>query len=322
MRLVEKYRPKTLNDVIGQEEVVLKLKNVLSHPDDLPHFLFVGPPGTGKTTVATCVARQLLGENWRSGFQELNASDDRGIETVRGLIKRYASLIERRILYLGESDNMTKDAQHALRRTMETTKNTLFILSGNYEHKYIEPILSRCAPFHFKKISDKDILRRIVEVCRLEKINVDWTDKEIRKGFEQLVSDVNGDLRKAFNILQTLIDENKQITAANVIGLRVPTMLKTAIQTALGGDFEQAKQIVEDEYIRSNFDSEIIFNHMYHALDDVKDREVKIRLYEKLGELERNVKLGTNPLVQFVAFIAYCWIAPHLPKTCPVLTKI
>jgi len=291
---------------------------MLTRPDDFPHLLFVGPPGTGKTTMALCVARQLLGKEFSSAtFIELNASDERGIETVRNQIKEYARLMGRRVIYLGESDNMTKDGQQALRRILEKTKMTVFILSGNFEHKFIKAIQSRCSLFRFKKIEEKDILRYLVKVCQKEEFKVDFKNKDIQTGFEQLVRDANGDLRYALNSLEKLVGENKEITPANVIGLRQPTMLKTAIQTALAGDFEKAKQIVEDEYIRLNFDSEIIFNDMYHALDEIKEREVKIRLYEKLGELERNIRLGGNPLIQMIAFTAFCWIAPHLQKKFP-----
>ena len=321
LRLVEKYRPTTFKDIVGQDDVITKLKNILSRPDDIPHFLFVGPPGTGKTTAAMCFARALFGPNWKTNFIELNASDNRKIDDVRGKIKRDSSLMGKRVLYLGESDNMFRDAQQALRRVMEKTKETIFILSGNREEKYIPAILSRCTIFRFHKIEDKFILKKLIDVCRAEEVQVDFSNPEIQKGFEQLVKDSNGDLRSALNNLEKLIDEKKEITVASVISLREPTMLKTAILTALAGNFEKAKQIVEDEYIMKNFNSKRIFIGLYEGLDEVKDREVRIRLYDKLGELESRVKLGTNPLIQFVAFIAYCWIVPHLPKTCPALVS-
>ncbi len=317
MRLIEKFRPKVLDDVVGQPDIIQKIKNLLKNPDDFPHLMFVGPPGTGKTSIANCLAKELLKDEFTSNFREINASNERGIEVVRGQIKEFAKLMGRHILYLGESDEMTPEAQNALRRTMETTKTTIFILSGNHEHKYIDAIQSRCAIFRFKKINDKAILKRLIEICKLEQIEVDFSSPEIREGFKQLVADSTGDMRKALNNLQKLIDENKKITVASVVGLRETTMLKTAIMTAIAGDFEKAKQIVEDEYISKNFNSEIIFNDMYHALEEIKDREVRIRCYEKLGELERNVRLGTNPLIQFVAFTAFCWLVPHLPKKFP-----
>jgi replication factor C small subunit len=310
-----------MEEIVNQKDIITKLRNIFSRPDDIPHLLFVGPPGSGKTSVAQCFAKKLLDENYSTNFIELNASDERGIDIVRGKIKRYSSLMGRRVLYLGESDNMTKDAQQALRRTMEKTKTTIFILSGNYEWKYIDAIQSRCTVFHFKKIEDKIVLRKLIEICRKEKVKVDFTNPKIQKGFEKLAENANGDLRKAFNNLEKLINENKEITVSNVISLQEPTMLKTAIEVALNGNFERAKEIVEDEYIRQNFDSEKVFMELYKALDNVKNEKVRIRLYEKLGELERNVRMGTNPLIQFVAFIAFCWVAPHLSSSFPTLEE-
>lgn len=318
MRLVKKYRPNTLTEIVGQDSIIQKAKNILSRPNDLPHMLLVGPPGCGKTSFARCFAKDLFKEKFSlATFIVMNASDDRGIDNVRGKIKRLTKIIGQRIVYMGEGDNVTKDAQQALRGIMEGARGTTFIISGNVEGKLIPAILSRCTIFRFKKLEDLVVLNKLVEICKAENITIDYSNPTIRSGFEQLVKDANGDLRQAINSLEKLIDDNKEISVASVIELRDPEMLKTAIQKALNGNFNEAKEIIEDEYIRKNFDSQKVFRELYDALDEVHDQDVKIRLYIELGRLEANVRLGNNPLIQFVAFIAFCWIAPHMPKAFP-----
>src|SRR3990170_8069308 len=149
---VEKYRPKTLEDVVGQNEIVARLKAYV-RAKNLPHLLFAGPAGTGKTTCAIALARDMFGENWRMNYHELNSSDERGIDVVRSKIKEIARLApfggtSFKVIFLDEADNLTADAQAALRRTMETySKTSRFILSANYSSRLIEPIQSRCAVF-------------------------------------------------------------------------------------------------------------------------------------------------------------------------------
>jgi len=150
----EKYRPKTLDDMVNQKEIVERLKSFV-RSRNVPHCIFAGPPGTGKTTAALCVARDLYGDTYRERIMELNASDARGINMVRETVKTFArvrSIGETpfKIMILDEADNMTSDAQQALRRTMERyTETCRFILIANYSGKIIEPIQSRCAPFRF-----------------------------------------------------------------------------------------------------------------------------------------------------------------------------
>ena len=145
---VEKYRPQKLEDVVGQKQIINRLEKYVGEKS-MPNLMFTGPAGVGKTTTALALVKSILGEYWRQNFLELNASDARGIETVRNNIKNFCRLkpvgAPFRIIFLDEVDNMTKDAQHALRREMEMyTKTASFILSCNYSSKIIDPIQSRC----------------------------------------------------------------------------------------------------------------------------------------------------------------------------------
>lgn len=320
MRLTEKHRPKNLDEIKGQPEVVESIKRMLKR-DDLPHMLFLGPPGCGKTSMAECITRSLFGENWRNYYIELNASDERGIDTIRDTVKRIARMKGRRILFLDEADNMTTDAQQALRRIMEKTTGTIFILSGNMEHKIIDAIKSRCAIFRFKRLKDEDVLRRLLEVCKDEGIEI---TKEGKEGFIALVKESKGDLRKALNMLETMISEGKEISAKNVLALREPQIAGDALKFALHGDFDKGRELLEDAYISANFNTEKIIEEFYNCLNEIhndpKMSDVGIRLYVKLAEVERAIKLGANPLIQFVSFIAFVYVAPHLSK-CPALER-
>ena len=155
---IEKYRPRKLDDIYGQELVVKRLK-VYAKEKNMPNLMFSGTPGTGKTTAALCLAKEMFEDNWHGNFKEMNASDTRGIDVVRGEIKDYASTkpygqFEFKVIFLDECDALTSDAQSALRRTMEKHSSSCrFIMSCNYSSKIIEPIQSRCAIYRFKGIS-------------------------------------------------------------------------------------------------------------------------------------------------------------------------
>lgn len=310
MSLVEKYRPSSFDEVCGQNEVVGSIKQVIKRKE-LPHFFFIGPAGSGKTSVAHIMAKTL-------GYpiRELNASDERGIDVVRNEVKRLSKTMGNRILLLDEVDNMTNDAQQALRRIMETTKSTLFVLTGNREWKIIDPIKSRCAIYHFNRLGDEDVLRRVLKVCKAEGIKIEM---KARPGIIQLVKDAKGDLRMALNTLEKLVGEGKEISEKSVIGLRKPKIAANALSKALDGDFEGAKNMLEDSYINCRFDVDDIVNELYEAIGRLENRGLKIKLYTKLSDIEHRCKVGSNPLVQLVSFISWAWILPHLSHKCPIM---
>ena len=174
--------------------------------------MFAGPAGTGKTTSALALAKEIFGDNWRNNFVELNASDERGIDVVRGKIKEFARTApiggaSFKIIFLDEADALTGDAQAALRRTMEKYSAICrFILSCNYSSKIIEPIQSRCAVFRFRPLKEKDIKQYLTRIAKAEKI--DLTDDAA----DALVHVASGDMRKAVNSLQVAASLGDKVT--------------------------------------------------------------------------------------------------------------
>jgi replication factor C subunit 2/4 len=201
---VEKYRPQSIDDIVQQEEVVSALRSTIGK-GDLPHLIFHGPPGTGKTSTAIALCRTLFhGGDLRRRVMELNASDERGINAVRSKIKQFASLavgageVPYKIIILDEADSMTRDAQNALRRVIESySAVTRFIIICNYVSKIIDPILSRCAKFRFKPLAHESLVGRLAHITEREGLAAE------PDAFEALVEISGGDLRKAITFLQS-----------------------------------------------------------------------------------------------------------------------
>ena len=303
----EKYRPLVLDDVVGQEHIVKRLKSFVERKS-LPHLLFAGAAGTGKTTAALCISRQIFGEDWRRNILELNASDERGIDVIRNKVKNFARTMAIgdypfKIIYLDESDALTREAQQALRRTMENYSATCrFILSCNYSSKIIDPIQSRCSVFRFRLINGEDIAKRLGKIAKGEKVELD------RSGAEAIVKLADGDLRNAINILQAAASTAKKVsdkTVFEVASQADPEVVQKILKLALDGKFLDARGKVEDLLIAEGVAPSDIVREIHGAVlkMDIDDKR-KIELLDKIGEFEFRIVEGGDPRIQLSALIA------------------
>jgi replication factor C small subunit len=304
---VEKYRPSKLSEVAGQKEITDRLEAYVK-TGNLPHLLFAGPAGTGKTTSAIALAKELFGENWKANFHELNASDERGIDVIRTKIKDYARtapLGERgfKVIFLDESDALTSDAQAALRRTMEKyTATCRFILSCNYSSKVIDPIQSRCAIFRFRALKPEDIKKYLKKIA--DKEGFELTDE----GSEAIIYAAVGDMRKAINSLQVAASITDKVDEDNVyksIGLARVEEVKELLDTALKGDFIKARGVLDDLLVKYGLSAEDILKQIHGAVFDLSIPEaMKVTLVDRIGEIEFRVVEGSNERIQMEALLA------------------
>ena len=303
---IEKYRPQTLDDIHGQEEAIERLQSYIDQ-DDVPHLLFSGPAGVGKTTAATAIARQVYGEdNWRGNFLELNASDQRGIDVVRDRIKGFARSSfggDFRIVFLDEADSLTDDAQAALRRTMEQfSDNTRFILSCNYSSKIIDPIQSRCAVFRFSPLSDEAVGGMIREIAAAEAIEV--TDA----GVDALVYAADGDMRRAINSLQAAATTGDVVDEEAVYAITAtarPEEIESMVTDALEGDFARARSTLDTLLTETGMAGGDVIDQLHRSVweFDLSEREA-VRLMERTGEADYRIAEGANEQVQLESLLA------------------
>lgn len=305
---IEKYRPRSLKDVVGQKDIVDRLQSYVV-AKNLPHLMFAGPAGTGKTTCAIALAREMYGELWKSNFNELNASDERGIDVVRGKIKEFARTAPMgdagfKIIFLDEADALTSDAQAALRRTMERYSRTCrFILSCNYSSKIIEPIQSRCAVFRFRPLRSEDIRKNLQSISSIEQIDI------TEDALDALVHVSQGDMRKAVNSLQVAASLGEKITVNLVYhttGTARPEEVKELLETALSGDFITARNRLDDIMINYGLSGEDILKQIHKTVFDldVPDSD-KVRLMDRTGEIEFRIVEGSNERIQLESLLAY-----------------
>src|SRR6056297_1330668 len=302
---IEKYRPQSLDDIHGQEAIVERLQSYIEQ-DDIPHLLFSGPAGVGKTTAATAIARQVYGEdNWRGNFLELNASDQRGIDVVRDRIKGFARSSfggDFRIVFLDEADSLTDDAQSALRRTMEKfSDNTRFILSCNYSSKIIDPIQSRCAVFRFSPLSDAAVSGMVREIAAAEGIEV--TDA----GVDALVYAADGDMRRAINSLQAAATTGDVVDEAvyAITATARPEEIESMVTDALGGDFARARSTLDTLLTETGMAGGDVIDQLHRSVweFDLSEREA-VRLMERIGEADYRIAEGANEQVQLESLLA------------------
>jgi replication factor C small subunit len=301
----EKYRPSFLKEIINQEHVVSRLKSFVKERT-IPHMIFAGPPGTGKTCCAIAIARELFGENWRQNFQETNASDMRGIDVIRTRIKNFSRTrpigSSFKIIFLDESDALTPDAQNALRRLMEMyTDITRFILSCNYSSNIISPIQSRAVVFRFKLLSKENVLEYLERIAGGEKLKID------KEAMETIFEICEGDLRKAANILQASATLGKKITKGVVYEVAAqaePKEIKEMINYALKGKFIDARDVLKELLLKRGISGQDIIKQISNQIYDLDISEnAKIELIEKVGDFEYKLQIG-NEQIQLEALLA------------------
>jgi len=315
---IEKYRPSNLSEVVGQTPITSRLKNYVKERS-MTHLLFAGPAGTGKTTCALALAKELFGELWKHNLHELNASDERGIDVVRGKIKEFARTAPLgedgfKIIFLDEADALTGAAQAALRRTMEKYSRTCrFVMSCNFSSKIIDPIQSRCAVFRFRPLKAEDVERYLKFVAVKEELNID------KEAYESLTYLAQGDLRRAINGLQMTAAANVDITPDVVyqaVAAARPEEVKEALEMSLNNNFAGARERLDTLQITYGLAGEDVLRQMHRSVRDIEVPDtIKVQMIEKLAEADFRLSEGANARIQIEAVIAnFAVLGRHIPE--------
>jgi replication factor C small subunit len=304
----EKYRPKKLREVVDQKEIIRGISNLIKSPD-IPHLLFAGPAGVGKTTTALCIAMELLGEEWRKNTLELNASDERGIKMVRERVKEFAASIKLasdkefgkpKIIILDEADEMTSEAQTALRRIIEdSARTTRFIIICNYLSQIIEPIQSRCVVFRFTRLPKEDVIDHLKMICEQQEVKYE------EKALVQIYEATGGDLRHSINIMQAAAGMGS-VSMANItaaIGLSGRARVGEVLRLAMSGRFNDSRaKLLEltQVYGMSEGDFMKYANEEAYGMKIEKPEEFAAIM----AEYDYRLTAGAHPEIQLSALLA------------------
>ena len=303
----EKYRPRSFDEVVDLEEVKARLRGFVKS-GDMPHLLFYGPPGTGKTTMALVLARELYGEYWRENTLELNASDERGINVIRERVKEFARTAPVgkapfKLVILDEADNMTSDAQQALRRIMEIyAQNTRFILLANYVSRIIDPIISRCAVFRFSPMPKNLMAERLRLIAKSEGV-------ELRDDAIDIIYELSeGDMRKAINLLQVAAATNK-VVDSNAVAAAAATIKPSDIielfNLAIGGDVSKAREKLRElMYLKGVAGVDFIRAFQRELIRMALDDDVKAEIAELLADVDYRLTQGADEEIQLTYLLS------------------